>query len=104
LSDMSIATSGSTRKFYIKDGVKYSHTIDPKTGYPVSHSLLSVTVITKKCIDADAYATAFMVMGIEKAKLILEKEKDIEAFFIYSAPDGTLKTDSTSGFAKYFIE
>lgn len=104
LSGMSIATSGSTRKFYIKDGVKYSHTIDPKTGYPVSHSLLSVTVITKKCIDADAYATAFMVMGIEKAKLILEKEKDIEAFFIYSTPDGTLKTDSTSGFAKYFIE
>ena len=104
ITDISIATSGSSRKFYVKDGVKYSHTIDPHTGYPVSHSLLSVTVITKKCMDADAYATAFMVMGIEKAKAILEKQKEMEAFFIYSAPDGTLKTDSTSGFGKYFIE
>ena len=104
ITDISIATSGSSRKFYVKDGVKYSHTIDPHTGYPVSHSLLSVTVITKKCMDADAYATAFMVMGIEKAKAILEKQKEMEAFFIYSAPDGTLKTDSTSGFGKYFVE
>jgi len=104
ITDISIATSGSSRKFYVKNGVKYSHTIDPHTGYPVSHSLLSVTVITKKCMDADAYATAFMVMGIEKAKTILEQNKDMEAFFIYSAPDGTLKTDSTSGFGKYFVE
>jgi thiamine biosynthesis lipoprotein len=104
ISDVSIATSGSSRKFYIKDGVKYSHTIDPHTGYPVSHSLLSVTVITKKCMDADAYATAFMVMGIEKAKKILATRKDMEAFFIYSAPDGTLKTESTKGFEKYFVE
>ncbi|OFY04353.1 MAG: hypothetical protein A2W93_08255 [Bacteroidetes bacterium GWF2_43_63] len=104
ITDISIATSGSSRKFYVKDGVKYSHTIDPHTGYPVSHSLLSVTVITKKCMDADAYATAFMVMGIEKAKIILEQNKDMEAFFIFSAPDGTLKTDSTSGFEKYFVE
>ncbi|MPM24462.1 FAD:protein FMN transferase [bioreactor metagenome] len=104
ITDISIATSGSSRKFYIKNGVKYSHTIDPHTGYPVSHSLLSVTVIAKKCMDADAYATAFMVMGIDKAKVILEKHTEMEAYFIYSAPDGSLKTDSTSGFGKYFIK
>lgn len=104
ISDISIATSGSSRKFYIENGVKYSHTINPHTGYPVNHTLLSVTVIAKKCIDADAYATAFMVMGMDKAKQILEKEKDMEAFFIYSNKDGELETDSTSGFKDYFAD
>lgn len=102
VSNISIATSGNSRKFYIKDGVKYSHTINPHTGYPVSHTLLSVTVIAKECMDADAWATAFMVMGIEKSKEILKNKPDMEAFFIYSAEDGTLQTDSTAGFGKYF--
>jgi len=100
--DISVATSGSSRKFYEKDGIKYSHTIDPHTGYPVSHTLLSVTVIAKECMDADAWATAFMVMGIEKAKEILKNKPEMDAFFIYSAEDGTLQTDSTTGFGKYF--
>lgn len=102
VSNISIATSGSSRKFYEKDGIKYSHTIDPHTGYPVSHTLLSVTVIAKTCMDADAWATAFMVMGIEKAKEILKNKPEMDAFFIYSAEDGTLQTDSTAGFGKYF--
>ena len=68
LNNLSLATSGNYRKFYEKDGMKYSHTIDPKTGYPVQHSLLSVTVIHKQAAIADAYATAFMVMGVDKAK------------------------------------
>lgn len=102
VSDISIATSGSSRKFYIKDGVKYSHTINPHTGYPVSHTLLSVTVIAKECMDADAWATAFMVMGIEKSKEILKDKPDMDAFFIYSDKDGILQTDSTAGFEKYF--
>ncbi|MBN2728712.1 MAG: FAD:protein FMN transferase [Bacteroidales bacterium] len=102
VNDISIATSGSSRKFYEKDGIKYSHTINPHTGYPVSHTLLSVTVIAEQCLDADAWATAFMVMGVEKSKKILEKKPDMDAFFIYSAEDGTLQTDSTVGFGKYF--
>ena len=103
VSNISIATSGSSRKFYVKDGVKYSHTINPHTGYPVSHTLLSVTVIAKECMDADAWATAFMVMGIEKSKAILKEKEELEAFFIFSAEDGTLKTDSTAGFGEYFL-
>ena len=68
ISDRSLATSGNYRKFYEKDGVKYSHTIDPKTGYPVQHCLLSATVLAGDCMRADAYATGFMVMGYEKSR------------------------------------
>lgn len=103
VTDISIATSGNSRKFYIKNGVKYSHTINPKTGYPVCHSLLSVTVVTRSCMEADAYATAFMVVGIEKAKEMLAQIDSMEAYFIYSGPDGSLRTDSTSGFGNYFL-
>ena len=68
VKDMAMATSGNYRNFYYKNGKKYAHTIDPKTGRPVQHSLLSATVLAKNCATADAYATAFMVMGIDKAK------------------------------------
>ncbi len=68
LENKAMATSGSYRKFYEEDGVRYSHTIDPETGYPVTHTLLSVSVIADDCGSADAWATAFMVMGLEKAK------------------------------------
>ena len=71
LQNEAIATSGNYRKFYIKDGVKYAHTLDPKTGYPVRHNLLSATVVANKCWKADAFATAFMVMGIERTKKFL---------------------------------
>ena len=84
LSNKSLATSGNYRKFYERNGIKYSHTIDPKTGYPVTHSLLSATVIANDCITADAYATAFMVMGLDKAYNLAEKLPDIEAVFIYN--------------------
>ena len=97
ISDKSLATSGNYRKFYEKDGVKYSHTIDPQTGYPVHHNLLSATVITDDCIYADAYATAFMVMGLEKAKLFLEENKNIEAYLIYSDEHGNYKVFYTEG-------
>ena len=88
LSNKSLATSGNYRKFYVRDGVKYSHTIDPATGYPVTHSLLSTTVIASDCITADAYATAFMVMGLEKAFNLAEKLPEIEAIFIYNDDSG----------------
>lgn len=98
LENKSMATSGSSRKFYIKDGVKYAHTIDPETGFPVNHTLLSVSVLAGNCTEADAYATAFMVMGIDKSFKILASLKNMEAFFIYSDDKGNLKDTCTPGF------
>ncbi len=97
LKDKALATSGNYRKFYEEDGVRYSHTIDPETGFPVRHSLLSVSVIAKDCGSADAWATAFLVMGLEKAKNFLEERNDLEAFFIYSGEEGYMMTYATEG-------
>ncbi len=104
ISDKGIATSGNYRNFYYKDGMKYAHTIDPKTGHPVQHSILSSTVIAKECIIADAFATAFMVMGMECAKELLEKNHDIEAYFIYSDEKGNYQTFMTEGMKEYVTE
>lgn len=87
VTDKAMATSGNYRNFYYKDGKKYAHTIDPKTGRPVQHSLLSATVLADRCAIADAYATAFMVMGIDRAKVLLEHHPELMVYFIYS--DGT---------------
>jgi len=95
LSNKSLATSGNYRKFYKRNGIKYSHTINPKTGYPVSHSLLSVTVIANDCMTADAYATACMVMGLEKSYHLIEQLPDIEAYFIFSDENGDYQIKST---------
>ncbi|MDR1556157.1 MAG: FAD:protein FMN transferase [Tannerellaceae bacterium] len=83
-----VATSGDYRNFYIKDGMKYAHTIDPATGYPAGQNILSATVIADDCMTADAYATAFMVMGIEKAVKTARSIPGIDYFFIYSDSDG----------------
>ena len=83
ITDMAMATSGNYRNFYYKDGKKYAHTIDPKTGHPVQHNIISATVIAKRCAMADAYATAFMVVGLDKAKEILGRHKDLKAYIIY---------------------
>lgn len=88
VTDIAMATSGNYRNFYYKGGKKYAHTIDPKTGYPVQHSLLSATVLTTDCATADAYATAFMVMGMERAKQVLERHPELMAYFIYADADG----------------
>ena len=104
ISNVGMATSGNYRNFYYKDGKKYAHTIDPVTGYPVQHSLLSATVITKDCMSADAYATAFMVMGVEKAKAFAESDPEIEAYFIYTDEKGLIQTSSTGGMKKYLVE
>ena len=89
VTDIAMATSGNYRKFYYKGGRKYAHTIDPKTGYPVQHSLLSATVLAKDCAIADAYATAFMVLGMNRAKRVLERHPELMAYFIYSTPEGS---------------
>jgi thiamine biosynthesis lipoprotein len=89
ITDIAMATSGNYRNFYYKGGRKYAHTIDPKTGYPVQHSLLSATVLSQSCATADAYATSFMVLGIERAKQVLAKHPELMAYFIFARPDGT---------------
>ncbi len=96
LSNKSLATSGNYRKFYERDGIKYSHTINPKTGYPVTHSLLSATVIANDCMTADAYATAFMVLGLEKASKLVEELPEIEAIFIFNDNSGNYKIKYTA--------
>lgn len=90
VTNKAMATSGNYRNFYYKDGKKYAHTIDPKTGFPVQHSLLSATVLADNCATADAYATSFMVMGIEKAKGVLERHPELMAYFIYTDERGNL--------------
>jgi len=84
LENRSIATSGNYRKYRIVNGKKFAHTISPKTGMPVQHSLLSASVFAKDAITADAYATAFMVLGFEESLKIIEKNKEIDVFFIYA--------------------
>ena len=83
VTDKAMATSGNYRNFYYKGGKRYAHTIDPKTGYPVQHNILSATVLTDHCARADAFATAFMVMGFERAKQVLKDNPDLMAYFIY---------------------
>ena len=90
VTDKAMATSGNYRNFYYKGGKKYAHTIDPATGYPVQHSLLSATVLTKDCATADAYATSFMVMGMERAQQLLERHPELMAYFIYTDEKGEL--------------
>jgi thiamine biosynthesis lipoprotein len=83
ITDKAMATSGNYRNFYYKNGRKYAHTIDPKTGHPVQHNILSATVLCDRCAIADAYATAFMVMGFEGARRILDKHPELMAYLIY---------------------
>ena len=91
--DRAMATSGNYRNFYItEDGRKVSHTIDPSSGRPVQHSLLSSTVLAPTCAIADAFATSFMVMGIEKAKEVVEAHPELQVYFIYTDSTGTYKT------------
>ena len=88
VTDIAMATSGNYRNYYYKDGKRYAHTIDPKTGYPVQHSLLSATVLAKDCAVADAYATAFMVLGLERGKKVLERHPELMVYFIYNNDKG----------------
>ena len=88
VTNKAMATSGNYRNFYYKNGKKYAHTIDPKTGCPVQHNILSATVLADDCATADAYATSFMVLGLDKAKKVLEKHPELMAYFIYSDKNG----------------
>ena len=92
LENSALATSGNYRNYYERGGRKYAHTIDPRTGRPVQHSLLSATVLAPDCATADAYATAFMVLGLDGAKKVLSAHKELHAYLIYADEKGHLKT------------
>lgn len=106
LENKALATSGNYRNFYIKNGKKYSHTIDPTTGYPVDHNLLSATVVTDDCMSADAFATAFMVFGVDKTiEFIAENEQlEIMVYLIYANESGALKTYISEGLKEVLEE
>jgi thiamine biosynthesis lipoprotein len=104
LNGRSLATSGNYRKFYEKNGIKYVHTINPKTGYPVISNLLSATVVARDCMTADAYATAFMVMGTDLSIRFLNENRFLDAYLIYSDEKGNFKVYYTKGLKKYIAD
>lgn len=97
LNDKSLATSGNYRKFVEIDGVKYGHSLNPKTGFPATTDVLSATIIANDCMTADAFATACMVLGFERSKGLLESDSELEGIVIYSTGDGTIKTWISTG-------
>lgn len=99
LDNEAVATSGNYRNFYEVDGVKYSHTINPKTGYPERSTLLSASVFAGDCMTADGYATACMVMGVEEAYDLAARLSELEAYFIYSDAAGLMQVRYTDGLA-----
>jgi|AntAceMinimDraft_2_1070361.scaffolds.fasta_scaffold00064_24 thiamine biosynthesis lipoprotein len=103
LENQSVATSGNYRKFFEKDGIRYSHTINPFTGHPTGHNLLSVSIVTNNTALADAYATACMVMGLNKSIEFIENRNELEAFFIFSNEKGDYDIYATDGFSKLII-
>ena len=101
LTDCAIATSGNYRNFYYKNGIKYAHTIDPRSGYPVQHSLLSATVIADNCMRADALATAFMVLGVDSAINYCNRHPEIDGYFIVASDSGRYEIRQSFKDGKY---
>ena len=102
LCDKSMATSGNYRNYYVKDGKKYAHTIDPQTGYPSEQDILGATVIADDCMTADAYATAFMAMGMEQSEEMAKELPGLHYYFIYEKNDGTHGIEYSDGFEQFF--
>lgn len=104
LNNKSLTTAGNYRKFFEENGVKYGHTIDPKTGFPARNTLLSASVIADDAVTADAWDTAFMVLGLEKSKELLKKLPGIEVYFIYSNQQGKFEVFFSEGMKKMIVE
>ena len=104
LNNKSLTTAGNYRKFFVENGVKYGHTIDPKTGFPARNTLLSATVVCDDAMTADAYDTAFMVLGLEKSLELLKKLPGIEVYFIYSNAQGEFEIYFSEGLRKMIVE
>ncbi len=102
ITDRAMATSGNYRNVYEVNGLKYSHTINPKSGYPERSSLLSATVLAPDCMRADALATACMVAGAEEALQYAKSDDEIEVYLIVGLPDGSLDVRYSEGFKTYF--
>ena len=98
LRDAALATSGSYRNFFVRDGVRYSHILDPRTGRPVTNGVVSVSVLAPDCTLADGLATAVMVMGAEKGVALLERLPHVEGLVVVEAKDGRLEDHPTRGF------
>ncbi len=104
ISDKSVSTSGNYRKFYVENGVKYSHEIDPKTGYPAKNRLLSATIVANDCAMADGIATACMVMGTEKSIEFIKAHPELSAYLVYSDDGGNFKTWMSEDLKKMISE
>lgn len=104
LRDKGLVTSGSTRKYVERNGKRYSHCIDPKTGYPVEHNVLSATVLAENSVWADALASICMVMGMEQSLPLIESMDGVEAYYIFVNDENELETFATAGFQKLIIE
>lgn len=104
LSNRAISTSGNYRNFYLENGIKYSHTINPQLGYPSKNNILSATIIADNCADADAFATACMVMGVKASIKFLKKHPELEALLIYSDERGYFNHYLTKGFEALTIK
>ena len=104
LPDRALATSGNYRNFYEVEGRKYAHTINPKTGYPELSNLLSASVFAPTCTEADALATACMVMGLEKAFEFIDSQENLEGYFIFGKEDGAMDVRYTSGLETYLLK
>ena len=104
LSEGAIATSGNYRRYYISQGRKIAHTINPLTGYPAQQDILSSTVMAPSCAEADGFATAFMVLGMEEARRVLQSQPQLEAYFIYTDDEGHYRTWCTEGFKSLIIK
>lgn len=104
LENLAIATSGNYRKFFIENGVKYAHHIDPKTGYPTKNNLLSASVFAKDCISSDANATGILVMGLENAIKFLDKHSELMAYLIYSDEKGNYQIYKSKELSKILTE
>lgn len=92
-----VVTSGNYRKFYVRDGKKYAHTVDPRTGYPVNHTLLSATIVAQDATTADAVATHCMVVGLDEAKSFILADESLEGCLVYDS-EGTFCTWTSPGF------
>lgn len=104
LKNTSIATSGNYHKFHIVKGKKYGHEINPATGYPVVNELLSVSIVTPLCIDADAYATACMILGLKKSMELCKRLQFLDGYFVYLDNKGRQKVMMTKGMRKMIVE
>jgi thiamine biosynthesis lipoprotein len=101
---MGVATSGDYRNYYIKDGKKYAHTLNPKTGYPADQNILSATVLSKECITADGLATVIMSIGTRGIEMLKRRIPDLDYFIIYSDSVGSYKTEYSKGMEKYLSQ